>query len=443
MYISNQNLVLLKNILGSFGVKVLSLVLTLTLVPLTLDLLDKEKYGIWMTIFSIVNWFNIVDFGLGNGFRVKFSEAYYSGKIFLSKKITESLYSITLLIALVLFLIFSILNTILDWQKLLNLSPAFDEDINLIVLVVFGLFCLQLYFKNILTLLLTLKKSMLSDVILLSSSIISLLAIILIKNYDVVSLFSISLCFMASPVIVYLVSTFIFFEYMYSEIKPSFFKFGENKDFSLMGGVSMTFFGIQMSALVLFSLGNFLITWFYGPGEVTTYSVMLRVYTTMQVLFSIIITPFWAAFSEANVKRQNFWIRKSIKRLIFLWLIFSIAVSVLYSVLSIIIVQWVGDKIIVSTPLSFQLAVFVILNTWISIFSYYIYATGKILALFYMSICQIFIFLPLVYLLMEYTSLHISSVVLATNVCLVIAAALLPFQTYLILNNRSYGIWNK
>ncbi|MDQ6843717.1 MAG: hypothetical protein M3Z92_05085, partial [Bacteroidota bacterium] len=60
---SKRTIVVKKNILGSFGVKGLSILTSFILIPFTIDLLNKEKYGIWITIFSIVTWFNMMDIG--------------------------------------------------------------------------------------------------------------------------------------------------------------------------------------------------------------------------------------------------------------------------------------------------------------------------------------------------------------------------------------------
>ena len=70
---SKRSIIIKKNIAGSFLVKGLNIVISLLLIPITLNILDPVKYGIWITIFSIVNWFNMMDIGIGNGFRNKFT----------------------------------------------------------------------------------------------------------------------------------------------------------------------------------------------------------------------------------------------------------------------------------------------------------------------------------------------------------------------------------
>jgi O-antigen/teichoic acid export membrane protein len=43
-----------KNILASFAIKSLSVVINLALVPLTINYLSPTKYGIWLTISSML-----------------------------------------------------------------------------------------------------------------------------------------------------------------------------------------------------------------------------------------------------------------------------------------------------------------------------------------------------------------------------------------------------
>ena len=75
-----------KNIVISFILRVISIGTSLLLVPLILAYLDQTRYGIWLTLASIVMWFNFFDVGLGHGLRNKLSEALAEGKNELSGK---------------------------------------------------------------------------------------------------------------------------------------------------------------------------------------------------------------------------------------------------------------------------------------------------------------------------------------------------------------------
>lgn len=61
--------VIKKNIVISFIYKMLSIALSLAIVPVTVNYVNGEQYGIWLTISSIVAWIGYFDLGLGHGLR--------------------------------------------------------------------------------------------------------------------------------------------------------------------------------------------------------------------------------------------------------------------------------------------------------------------------------------------------------------------------------------
>src|SRR5665647_2891168 len=69
-----------KNILASFVIKGLSIAISLVLVPLTINYINPSRYGIWLTLSSIIAWFSFFDIGFGNGLRNKFAEALAEGQ---------------------------------------------------------------------------------------------------------------------------------------------------------------------------------------------------------------------------------------------------------------------------------------------------------------------------------------------------------------------------
>ena len=65
---------------------------TFLLVPLTIDFLDTENYGIWLTLSSFIAWFSFFDIGLGNGLRNKFAEAKAKDDLELAKGYVSTAY---------------------------------------------------------------------------------------------------------------------------------------------------------------------------------------------------------------------------------------------------------------------------------------------------------------------------------------------------------------
>lgn len=440
---SERTINIKKNILGSFGIKGLAMLTSFVLVPYTISLLNQEKYGIWITIFSIVSWFNMMDIGLGNGFRNKFAEAIALNDKSLAKEYVQTLYSSMILICGVFLIIFFAINYFANWSDILNLPKDFDENINFIIGTVFILLCAQLVLKSISTILLSLQKTTFSNSLNLFGNLLSIVFIFLFNKICVVNLFSIAVIFMISPVIVFIVATIKIFGEDLRYLRPKLFAFPTANHFNDLMSLGIKFFIIQITTIVLFSSSSIIITQLYGPASVTPYSVAYQLFAAAQIFFSIIITPFWSAFTEANVKNDYSWIKNTIKKLIFIWCVFSIGIIILWLISPFIFKIWLGHKIFVPLSLSFQFALFAILMAWSSIFSSFVSGIGKITITLYLAIFQCIVNIPLAIFLAKNVGFGTSGIIMATNINMLIPVILLSIQSKKILNKNAYGIWDK
>ena len=89
-----------KNIAGALVLKCISILISLQVVPLTIDYINPTKYGIWLTLSSIIAWLSYFDLGFAHGFRNRFAESKAKGDIKLAKEYISTTY-------IVLFLLFS------------------------------------------------------------------------------------------------------------------------------------------------------------------------------------------------------------------------------------------------------------------------------------------------------------------------------------------------
>ena len=62
------------NIIISFFFKGASILLSFLLVPLTINYIKPDAYGVWLTLSSLVGWVAMFDIGIGNGLKNKLSD---------------------------------------------------------------------------------------------------------------------------------------------------------------------------------------------------------------------------------------------------------------------------------------------------------------------------------------------------------------------------------
>ena len=144
-----RNKMLRNNILFSGVLKAISLYTSFLIVPITLNYLDNEPYGIWMTITSMAFWVAVFDIGLGNGMRNYLTAAISKGDFRAAGIYISSTFLLLSGIALVLA-IFSIpLLYSLDIASILNTSSLSNQSLRLVFLVALMLILVNFVLKNI------------------------------------------------------------------------------------------------------------------------------------------------------------------------------------------------------------------------------------------------------------------------------------------------------
>ena len=138
-----------KHIIYSLFLKGISIAVGLTFVPLILNYLDAERYGIWLTLSSIIAWFSFFDIGLGNGLRNRFAEAVAHNNHKLARIYVSTTYAILGVIFGIVIILFFIINPYLNWQKILNTTAVETSELAVVALIVFVFFVLRFFFKLI------------------------------------------------------------------------------------------------------------------------------------------------------------------------------------------------------------------------------------------------------------------------------------------------------
>lgn len=431
-----------KNIIASFIIRGLSIAVGLVLVPLTINYLNPTKYGIWITLSSIIGWFGFFDIGLGHGLRNRFAEALAVGKHDLAKVYVSTTYAILSIIMGGIFVVFIFVNRFLNWNTILNTGEDIDlsTELSFLALVVFAFFCLRFVFKLIRTILTADQQPAKASLFDLLGKIVALVLIFLLIKTTDGSLLYLGIVMSSTPVIILLTSSFWFYSGKYRAYRPSFkyVDFSKARDLLNLG---IKFFIIQISAVLLYQTNNIIISHLFGPAQVTPYNVAFKYFSVLMMGFSIIITPFWSAFTEAWAKREIGWIKRIMKKLIGLWglllfagLVMLVSSKWVYSV-------WIGDKVTVPYTMSALVAAWVLLNAWNGIYSHFLNGLGKIKLQLCLGISAALINVPLALFLGN--KIGITGVLLANLIVKVVGVWAYPLQYLKLIKNKATGIWNK
>jgi O-antigen/teichoic acid export membrane protein len=412
------------------------------LVPLTINFLDTENYGIWLTLSSFIAWFSFFDIGLGNGLRNKFAEAKSKGDLTLARAYVSCAYFTIGSVCLLLVFIFFGLNFFIDWTRVFNADASLQKQLGILMPIVFAFFCLQMVVKLITTIYTADQHHSMQGKFNFFTSAGSLLAIWLMTKTTESSLLLFGIIFSILPVLILLGLNLFAFSKKYNDYKPSF-SLWKKEYLNDIFGLGMKFFVIQISGIILFSTDNIIITQLYGPEKVVPFNIAFKYLSISNMVVSMVLTPYWSTITEAYIKRDFDWIRISMKNLIKISLgsIFLIFAMVVAS--PIVYRLWINDKVDIPISLTIYMAVFFALTIFYAPYTYFINGTGKVKLQMYSILITAIINIPLSIFLAKNMELGVSGVIIATILCIVPHAILCPIQYSQIINNKAYGIWNK
>src|SRR5687767_3449452 len=110
--------------LASMSAKAVKVLTALVSVPLTINYLGAERYGLWMTISSLIAVLAFADLGIGNGLLNAISEADGRGDRALAARYVSSAFAMLLTVAVVLGVGIVIAYPRIAWGRVFNVvSP--------------------------------------------------------------------------------------------------------------------------------------------------------------------------------------------------------------------------------------------------------------------------------------------------------------------------------
>lgn len=433
-----------KNVAGSVVLKGISMVVSLLLVPLTIEYVSPDKYGIWLTLSSIVSWLGFFDIGLSNGTKNKVTEALAKNDSKTAREYVSTSYIAIGIIFLLVFVLFCLTNQCLDWSRIMSVNTSLKVELSEVTLIVVGLFCVSMTLNVINSVISAIQKPALSSLITTAGQVFALIAIAFFvyqaTEHRKGSLKTLALCLSGIPCLVTLLFSIFLYGGKYRSLSPSL-KCYNGKYVSDVLNLGWKFFVIQISLILVFQISNLVIIRETDSMAVTQYNIAYKYFMISHMLYNIVLTPFWAAFTDAYIKQDYSWMESTYSKLSKCWLLFSVLVSFMLLVSPIAFKLWIGNQVEIPIMLSVFMAVFVILNSRAGLYMTLINGTGKV---FFQMLTYLAISVVSVPIMIFGAKLFGLIGVVATLIGSVAVLSLAGhFQLKKILNRRDVGVWAK
>lgn len=438
---SKRTALVKKNILVSFLLRLISIATSLLVVPMTIHYINSERYGIWLTLSSIITWIYYFDFGFGQGFRNRFAEAIAKNDLILARRYVSTAYTIMLIFSCVLFFILTSVNHFLDWGNLLNVDCSLNTELQIVFQILIVLFCINIVAEIFSRMLRGLQFSAVVDGITTLGNVLALGSISILTITTSGSLELLALAFAGVPCVLLLLISLIMFQSKWlRKFAPSI----NYIDFSLtknIFGVGGKFFAIMMCMLLIFQCTNLIISRELGPESVTLYNVTYKLFGIAEMVVMIILTPIWSAYTDAYTRKDFAWMKNCSSKLERMGLLCLPLLIVMVMVSPFIFDVWLGDSVSTSLGVSAALAFFIFCKIMGNIYMYQINGTGKVLLQLCVYVVMALVTIPLMILCSRMWGL--TGIVVMPSLAFALQALISRIQLQRIVLKKDTGWWGK
>lgn len=429
-----------KNILGSILIKGGSIAISLIMVPLTIDYVNPTRYGIWLTLSSIVGWFSFFNIGLTHGLRNKFAEAKAKGDHAAAQMYVSTTYAILTIIFSGVWLVFLLVNPFLDWVSILNVSSEMRSEVSLLAVIVFTYFCLQFVLKVINTLITADQQPAKASLIDLFGQLFSLLFIVILVKTTEGSLVNLGVALCLSPILVLGIANLIFFRKKYYDYRPKISKIDLKHSKGLFN-LGLTFFIIQVAGLIQYQSANIIIAQSFGSYEVTSYNIVYKYFNMLGMAFGIFLSPFWSASTDAYFQNDIGWIRKAIKKYLQLIVLLMCGGVVMLIFSDEVYRIWLKGKVEIDFILSFWGFIFVSTYMFGNVFVNFLNGISALRIQFWASVLSPIIYILVALAMIKYLDMGVYSLFIASLIANFNGIIIAPIQYYLIIYKNKKGVW--
>jgi O-antigen/teichoic acid export membrane protein len=325
--------------------KMVGVVAMLITVPLTLNYLGSERFGLWMTISSISLLLAFSDLGIGNGVLNVTADAYGRDDRRLGREAASSGFFLLSVIAVGLVAVFAISYTFLPWARIFNVTSAEAmSEAGPATAVFILVWALNVPLDVVQRVQLGYQRGFINYAWQAAGSCFGLAgAVAAVKTSA--GLPWLVLALIGGPLLAVALNGVVEFGWARPWLRPAWSAVSRVAVKRILH-LGVWFFVIQLAVALGFASANLVIAQVLGSSEVTQYAVPARLFALIGVLVSLVFAPLWPAYGEALARGDTDWVTVTLVRSLGLTFVLVLVPSAVLIVFGRPIIHfWVGDDV--------------------------------------------------------------------------------------------------
>ncbi len=307
-----------KNILAAVVYKGLGVIIGFAYFPISLEYLGPVKFGIFLTLTSIIDWFAEFDIGIGNGLRNRLGESIADEDHKKARGYVSTAYFAVGSIFSGIALVFVAISFLLPWTDWLQAEAGLHSEIAIVAMLMFAAFAINFISSMVYQIFYALQRTAIVDLFNLMTKASFLIVIIFLIYFTEDSL----ILFGAAKSITFALTPFLiglyFFRKEFFKFRPSF-KLVKKSYFKSLFSLGLQFFIIKIAMVIIHQTNNILIARFVSLEGVPQYEAAYKYLSIFLMLFVIMTNQLWGASIEAYRKKDMEWMKKTVNTVLKIW----------------------------------------------------------------------------------------------------------------------------
>jgi len=325
--------------------KLITVTISLISVPLTFHYLGVERYGLWMTISSVIAFASFSDLGISNGLMNGISKAHgRDDRILAREYVSTALFFLTT-IAFGVGTLFAVVYRWIPWNALFHVkSPQAIAESGPAVAAFVFCFLLATPASVVSRIQNGYQEGFAANLWSSGGSILAMLSILIVIKFNG-SLVFLVLAMVGGPLLSTVVNGVVLFAYQRPWLRPALSQVRRGVASQLLSS-GFLFFILQLTMSVGFLSDNIVVAQVLGPEAVTQYSIPARLFGQISLLGLMIGMPLWPAYTEALERRDHAWVRHTLKSSMRLLVLLSVVLGTTLVLAGPLIIKlWVGPTV--------------------------------------------------------------------------------------------------
>lgn len=335
-------------------------------VPLTISYLGVERYGVWVTLASLLAWLQLADLGVGNGLTNAIAGALGTDRPDIARTHVSTSFFFLSVVALGAASVTALAWPFLDWAELFGVrGAAARAEIGPAIAVAITISLAQLPFGVVGKVYLANQDGKLANYWAAGGNVASLLSLLAVTHTKGGLVWLVTAVSGTGLLATIASGAWLFLHHTpHLSPHPRGIRMSSAKE---LGQVGPKFFLIQIMALIVFQTDNLFLAHFLGARSVAPYSVTYKLFGYTSLIQTLAFSHVWAAYADAFARKDFSWIRRTFLQNISLSLTSTIFFAVLLLFLARPCIKiWAGGVAVPPIDLCFWMAAWSVINAFTS-----------------------------------------------------------------------------